>query len=145
MTRRQLLSRLDTVRIEEAIRAAERITTGEIRVSVAGLFWGDPRRVAESAFARLGMSATRDRNAVLVLVAPWHRRTVIVGDIGIAARVGSGFWDETIAITAEAFKAGRYTEGITSAIDTIARALAAHFPNSQVSNPDELDNAIDVT
>ena len=61
---------IDAGRIEEAIRRAERRTSGEIRVSVSRFFWGDVHRVADRAFARLGMSATRQRNGVLFFIVP---------------------------------------------------------------------------
>ena len=59
-TRRALLRAIDAPRVQRAIAAAERRTSGEIRVSVSPFFWGDVRHVAERAFERLGMTATRD-------------------------------------------------------------------------------------
>ena len=38
-------------------------------------FWGDARASAERAFRRLGMTATRARNGVLIFVAPRRRRS----------------------------------------------------------------------
>ena len=48
---------IDKDRIKQAIQKAERRTSGEIRVSVSPLFWGDVRKAAEKAFERLGMTA----------------------------------------------------------------------------------------
>ena len=67
MTRGKVLRIIDNDRIREAIRRAEKRTSGEIRVSVSSLFWGDVRKAAERAFARMGMTATRERNAGVVL------------------------------------------------------------------------------
>ena len=56
-------------------------------------FWGDVRRAAERAFARLRIDRTREHNGVLIFVAPWRRRFAILGDEGIHRRVEDGFWD----------------------------------------------------
>ena len=54
MTRGKLIRSIDSNRIQEAIRQAEKRTSGEIRVSVSPLFWGDVRKAAEKAFERHG-------------------------------------------------------------------------------------------
>ena len=55
MSRKSLRKCVDQARVVEAIRAAERVTSGEIRVSVAHFFWGDVEKTAGKAFHRLGM------------------------------------------------------------------------------------------
>ena len=143
MTKRRLLARLDTARIERAIADVERRTRVELRVSIAGLFWGSPQRLAERAFTRLGMSATRDRNAVLLVLAPWRRRLVVLGDEGLRSRVEDSFWGAVVAAAAAELAAGRFTEGVLAAVETVGRALATHFPAAAGANPDELPNQID--
>ena len=117
MTRRRLLAQLDRARVEAAIAEAEQRSTGEIRVSIAGLFWGPSRWLAERAFGRLGMAETRDRNGVLLLVLPWRRQLVILGDQGIDGRVPAGFWQQVVADAAIQLRAGRFTEGLCGAVD----------------------------
>jgi uncharacterized membrane protein len=145
VTKRGLVRRLDRARIEAAIAEAERRTTGEIRVSVAGLFWGSSRRFAERAFRRLGMTATRARNGVLILVLPWRRQLVVLGDSGIDQVVGQPFWDEVVAKASTALREGRFTEGLLEAVTSVGRALAAHFPAAAPgeANPNELPDTID--
>ena len=47
---------IDLDAVEQAIRAAEQRTSGEIRVAIArSWFWGDARASAERAFRRMGM------------------------------------------------------------------------------------------
>ena len=41
MNRRSLRKCVDQARVVEAIQEAERVTSGEIRVSVAPFFWGN--------------------------------------------------------------------------------------------------------
>lgn len=142
MQRRKLLQSIDAERVRRAIVAAERGTTGEIRVSVATFFWGSVRRNAERAFARLGMARTRERNGVLFFVVPSRRRFTVLGDEGIHARVGDDFWAAVSrALTAD-FRKGDFTEGLLRGIEEVGRRLAEHFP-AGAENPNELPDALD--
>jgi uncharacterized membrane protein len=143
VTRRRLLAQLDRVRVEAAIAEAERATTGEIRVSIAGLFWGPSRWLAERAFRRLGMHQTRDRNGVLLLVLPWRRQLVIRGDEGIDQHVPTGFWQRVVADAAIQLRAGNLTDGLCGAVAAVGRVLTEQFPaRAGEANPDELPNQI---
>jgi uncharacterized membrane protein len=142
MTRRSILARLDTRQVEAAIARAERAAAIELRVSVAGLFWGSPQRLAERAFARMGMTATRGRNGLLLLIAPWRRRVVILADRGITDKVSSGLWSGTVEGLTGAFRQGRFTEGLVAALDQLGAALAADFPplpGDANELPDQID------
>jgi uncharacterized membrane protein len=143
-SRRRLLHRLDIPRIEEALRAAERRTSGEIRVSVAPFFWGSVRRAAETAFVRLGMTETRQRNGVLFFVVPARRRFVVLGDEGIHARVGPDFWESVAARVAEAFHAGDFTGGLVRGITAVGEQLSAHFPYQPGEDINELPDTVDM-
>jgi len=142
--RRALLRTLDVSAIEQAIRQAEKRTTAELRVSIAGYFRGDPRRLAERAFRRLRMDATRDRNGVLIFIAPARRQVVVLGDSGIDGHVGQAFWSDVAAQLALAVRSGHATAGLLQAIRTVADELARHFPAGTGANADELPNAIDL-
>jgi uncharacterized membrane protein len=128
MTRRSLLARLDAPRVEAAIARAERTAAVELRVSVAGLFWGAPQRVAERAFARMGMTGTRGRNGLLLFIAPWRRRVVVLADRGITEKVAATLWSGTVETITAAFRQERFTDGLVAAIDALAAALAPHLP-----------------
>ena len=143
MTRKALLRAIDAPRIQEAIRNAERKTSGEIRVSVSRFFWGDVRRVAESAFARLGMQATRHRNAVLIFIVPSRRQFVVLGDEGIYAKVGQEFWERVAAAISEHLRAGDFTRGIVQGIESVGEQLAAHFPFDPATDFNELADDVD--
>ena len=146
VSRRTFLRSLDTAAVEQAIARAETRTSGEIRVSIAGFFVGNARRVAEGAFRRLGMHATRDRNGVLLLIAPARRQVVVLGDEGIHAQVGDAFWTEIAARVGTRFREGRFTQGVVEAVDAIGEALARHFPADADAggNPNELPDTIDI-
>ena len=143
LTCKALLRTIDSPRIEEAIRQAERRTSGEIRVSVSRFFWGDVRRVADRAFARLGMTATRQRNGVLFFVVPTRRRFVVLGDQGIHAKVGPEFWERVAAAVSEHFRNGDFTLGLVRGIETVGEQLALHFPFDPATDANELSEEID--
>jgi uncharacterized membrane protein len=142
-TRRKLLAAVDAERVREAIAEAERRTSGEIRVSVASFFWGDVRRVAERAFDRLGLTRTKERNAVFFFVVPARRRFVILGDEGIHSKVGPEFWDRVVAAVSERFRVKDFTGGLVQGIETVGRELAAHFPYDAATDRNELPDDVD--
>ncbi|HEX5752121.1 MAG TPA: TPM domain-containing protein [Archangium sp.] len=144
MTRRQILQRMELPRVEEALRAAERRSSGEIRVSLVPFFWGDVRRAAERAFHRLGMTATRERNGVLIFVVPARRRFAIIGDEGIHARVGQDFWEHVSRLLARHFQAGDFTTGLVEGIREIGERLAVHFPSAGPRDENELPDEVDL-
>jgi uncharacterized membrane protein len=145
VTRRTFLQSLDTSAVERAIARAETRTTGEIRVSIAGFFVGSGRHLAERAFQRLGLHAARDRNGVLLLIAPARRQVVVLGDAAIHAQVGDAFWTEIAARVGTRFREGHFTQGVVEAVDAIGDALARHFPaGADAGNPNELPDTLDV-
>jgi uncharacterized membrane protein len=143
MTRRQLLRTIDQSSVKEAIEKAERRTSGEIRVSVAPLFWGNVRKTAEKAFTRLGMTRTRDRNGVLFFVVPSRRKFAVLGDQGIHEKVGQEFWNHIASVLSEKFHDGDFTAGLVNAIDAVGEQLATHFPYDASRDRNELSNEVD--
>ena len=143
MTKAQLIRSVDGARIEQAIRRAEKKSSGEIRVSVTPFFWGSVRKAAEQAFDRLNLTQTTARNGVLIFVVPARKQFVILGDVGIQEKVGDAFWDRVRDGMQQSFREGKFTEGLERGIDEVGRALAEHFPPG--ANPDELPNAVEFT
>lgn len=143
MSRRGLRRRVDGEKIKAAIAAAERRTSGEIRVSVSRFFWGPVRPIAERAFRRLGMAATRDRNGILFFIVPSRRRFVVLGDEGIHARVGQEFWDRLAAAVSGDFRKGDFTAGLLRGIAEAGDRLAGHFPFDPATDRNELPDDVD--
>ena len=143
MSRGKLLRSIDPDRIQEAIRQAEKRTSGEIRVSVSSLIWGDVRKAAEKAFVRMGMTATKERNAVLFLVVPARRKFVVLGDTGIHQKVGQEFWHHIVQLVSHSFRQANFTDGLVRAIAAVGEALAAHFPRDAARGSDQLPNDVD--
>lgn len=134
---------LDDERIVAAIQAAELRSRGEIRVHVAEGLVMDVRHAARVDFERLGMAATRERNGVLILVAPESQALAVLGDRGIDEKCPAGFWDAVVASMSEDFRAGRFTEGIVTAVTRVGDELARHFPRRPgEADRDELPNAV---
>jgi uncharacterized membrane protein len=142
LSRRSLMRRMDVKRIEDALRAAEKRTSGEIRVSVSPFFWGSVRKAAERAFARMGMTATKERNGVLIFVVPARRRFVVLGDEGIHAKVGQAFWEKIAAALSAKFRSGEFTGGLVDAIAVVGEELAKDFPRAE-ADVNELPDRVD--
>ena len=142
MTRRQLLKRIDSARIEEAIRSAERQTSGEICVSVAPFFWGNVTNAAKKAFERMGISRTSARTGVLFFVVPSRRKFVVLGDSGIHEKVGDIFWNKVVGAVAERFRVGDFTYGLVKGIEQVGEQLSAHFPYDSETDVNELPDSV---
>lgn len=144
MTNEEFLAQLDQPRIVEAIRHAESLTSGEIRVHVQPKTFGiDIKTVAERTFERLGMTKTALRNGVLLFIATEAQKFYICGDRGIDDKVPAGFWDVVAANLTARFKAGEFTEGIIEAIHAAGEHLATYFPRAE-GDVNELSDDINV-
>jgi uncharacterized membrane protein len=143
-TRNSVRKLIDVDRVRQAIEAAERRTSGEIRVSVAPWFWGSVDAAADKAFVRLGMNQTRAQNGVLFFVVPSRRRFVVRGDAGIHARVGQSFWDDLAGNMSAYFRRGELTAGLLFAVDAAADQLARYFPNEGDGDANELPDDVDL-
>jgi uncharacterized membrane protein len=137
-----VFSKFDSDRIVAAIAAAEKKTSGEIRVHVTRRV---PRNLEERAMARfhkLGMTRTAERNGVLIYIAPRARKFRILGDTAIHEKCGDDFWKETAAGMEQLFRKGELTEGVVGAVTSVGEVLARHFPRRE-KDRDELPNQID--
>ncbi len=143
MSRRSLKRCVDEARVKAAILAAERASSGEIRVSIASFFWGDVEKVARKAFVRLGMDRTAQRNGVLIFLVPSRKRFVVLGDDGIHAKVGQDFWDDLVGSLSEHFKRAEFTEGLVAGITRVGERLAEHFPWAGDRDRNELSDDVD--
>ena len=128
--------------IDAAIRAAERMTSGELRVFISQQSITDPVVAAQQEFTRLGMENTRDRNAVLIYLAPGPRRFAVIGDTGVHARCGDAFWQELTRSMTAHFRAAEFTEGIVQGVKRAGELLAKHFPRRPDDNNELPDRVI---
>ena len=135
------LFRLKSKQLVAAIAEAESHTSGEIRIYITHKKCADPMAAAKVQFEKLGMTGTAHRNGVLFFVAPRSRNFAILGDSGVHAKCGDGFWQELAALMSAAFKEGRLTEGLVHTIQRAGTLLAEHFPK-QEDDRNELPNEI---
>ena len=142
MRTKDFLHKLQHDRIVRAIAAAEKKTSGEIRVFVQHGEIDDPVAAARKQFEQLGMTATRDRNAVLIFVAPRSQKFAVIGDEGIHRRCGDGYWAELIARMRINFQADNFTDAIVHGIAQTGDLLAEHFPR-RPDDRNELPDAVE--
>ena len=119
---------LDEKRIVAAIAAAESRSRGEIRVHVADGPVEDVEREGAATFERLGMTATAERNGVLLFVAPESQRFAVLGDTAIHDQCGAEFWSQVAEAMATHFRSSGFTDGIVKGVEAVGAALERHFP-----------------
>jgi len=142
MRTREFLSNLEHDRIVQTIRDAESKTSGEIRVFIQrGKLNTDPLIFAQKKFQHLAMHKTRERNAVLIFVAPRAHKFAVVGDQAIHERCGEEFWQRVVDGMRVHFQNERFSHALIEAVNEVGKALAAHFPRMSV-NANELPDEI---
>lgn len=129
----------EEVRIVEAIREAEKNTSGEIRIHVENNLQQPPLAEALQVFKELEMHKTAARNGVLILLAPAQKGYAILGDEGIHAKVGSDFWQEEKELMHSFFARGAYADGLIAAVQQVGEKLKAFFPY-QTDDANELSD-----
>ncbi len=144
-TRRALPSAV-LERLRARVAASERHHSGEIRICVeAGLplsyLWrgASARDRAITMFGKLRVWDTEHNNGVLVYLLLAEHAIEIVADRGLNRHVSADDWARIVAGMRDAFRARRYEEGLTAAVDAVDALLARHFPLAPAqANPNEL-------
>ncbi|NER14896.1 TPM domain-containing protein [Leptobacterium flavescens] len=122
------LSAKEEQEIVEAIRIAERNTSGEIRVHIEKSTSKDHMEHAMEIFHWLKMDNTKDANGVLIYVAVEDRAFVIYGDKGINEVVPENFWNSTRDVIASHFRKGDFKTGLVEGVIKAGEQLQEHFP-----------------
>ena len=130
MKPRDFLKQLDEANVVRAIQEAEGRTSGEVRVFVTSEAIAGDDALADAAdrFEKLGLAATRERNAVLLYFAPRSHHLAIIGDQGVHEKFGDALWQEIVASIQEKLRRGNVTEAVADGIAIVGKALAQHFP-----------------
>lgn len=142
MKPRDFIERLRDNDIVEAIRAAEKKTSGEIRVFISRKPVEAPVSVAQEHFLGMGMHKTRERNAVLIFVAPRSHKFAIIGDVAVHQKCGDEFWRLLAEEMSGHFKKADFHQGLVHAISKAGQLLAQHFPR-RPDDQNELPDAIE--
>jgi uncharacterized membrane protein len=138
----EFLSEQEEQEVIDAIRTAEKNTSGEIRVHIEATSKIDPYKRALELFNFLKMNNTKEENAVLIYVAVNDKKFVIYGDKGIDAVVPGDFWNTTKDLMQSHFKEGHYKQGIIEGVLKAGHELKVHFPFQIDTDENELSNEI---
>ena len=125
----------------EAIKIAEKNTSGEIRVHIEKTSKTPPMERAKEVFYSLKMDKTAQRNGVLFYIAVESKKFAILGDEGINDLVPKDFWDTEKELVLSHFKKGEFTKGLELAIIEVGKKLVTFFPyqsNDINELPDEI-------
>ena len=138
----ELFTKEEESAIVAAIGAAEKHTSGEIRVHIEASRKGkETIDRAVEVFQELKMHQTQARNGVLFYLAYEDHAFSIFGDQGINEKVPPGFWDSTRDLMQEAFRRSAFAEGLIAGIGEAGRALKDYFPYES-NDKNELDDSI---
>jgi uncharacterized membrane protein len=139
-------------RLEGYVTASEARHSGEIRICVeAGMpssyLWRDatPRERAIAMFGKLRVWDTEHNNGVLIYLLLAENAIELVADRGLNAKVSATQWQAITQRMAAAFKAQKFEDGLTQALQEVSSLLVQHFPlhEGQVRS-NGLPNAPDV-
>ena len=112
-----------------AIRAAEKRTSGEIRMFIESrCSYVDPVDRAIEVFFGLKMDKTEDRNGVVLYIAMKDHQLAVFGDKGIHEKVGTEFWNKEVNKMLSSFSRENYKDGIVQIVTEIGDALVSNFP-----------------
>lgn len=139
----EFLSASEREHVINAIKEAERQTSGEVRVYIESRCrFVDPLDRAAELFWSLKMDQTEQRNGVLIYVAVKDHQMAVLGDEGIHKKVGDAFWNEEVKKMREHFKQQHYMDALVLVIRDIGVALHQHFPFYQEKDKNELPDDI---
>ncbi|MFD2696556.1 TPM domain-containing protein [Mesonia sediminis] len=137
----QLFTQQDENEIINAIKAAEKNTSGEIRVHLESKCKGPAFERAKEVFEKLEMHQTEQKNGVLFYVALEDHLFYILGDQGINDRVEANFWESTKELVIEYFKKAEFKQGLIAGILKAGEQLQNYFPY-QADDVNELSDEI---
>jgi uncharacterized membrane protein len=123
----------ELLRITNKIREYEKLTSGEICVSIREhktlLQWRKTvAELAKKEFARLGIGKTRDKTGVLIYILLEKRQFFILADSAINNQVGENTWHNIKDGMQEFFIMGKFSKGILFGVEETGKVLAQHFP-----------------
>ena len=139
--KKQIFTAEQKEQIVGAIREAEKVTSGQIKVHLEAKCSKDALERAVEVFHHLGIHKTRQHNGVLIYIAWRDQKFAIIGDSGINSVVPANFWDGTKEVMKGHFAKGGFLEGILFAINETGSHLEQYFP-PQADGKNELSDEI---
>ena len=138
------LTSIQEQEIIEAIRLAEKDTSGEIRVHLEKNSEKDDLERAKEVFCFLKMDETKQQNGVLFYVAVEDRTFCVIGDKGINEVVSDSFWNTVKNTVIDEFKKENFVEGLKKGILETGSKLKHFFPY-QKNDKNELPDSISLS
>lgn len=123
-----IFSDADLEAISGAVKAFEKLTSGEIVISFNTTSNGQPYKTAKRIFKKAKLHQTAERNATLIVLFLAEKKFAVYGDAGIHEKVPQGFWDETISEMRRHFAEGKMLDGLLVGIKELGENLAKYFP-----------------
>ena len=124
--------------IEQTVRQSEATHGGQIRFAVepaleiAALLRGQSaRQRAIEVFSQLKVWDTEHNNGVLIYLLLADSDVEIVADRGIHARLGNEGWESICREMEQAFRQGRFEEGVIAGIKAVGGHMQRHYPSRQ--------------
>jgi uncharacterized membrane protein len=129
----QFISDDELLRITNKIKEYEKLTAGEICVSIKEkkTFFQKRKTVGDLAkqeFARLGIGKTRDKTGILIYMILEERQFYILADSAINNKVTGNTWHKIKDSMQEYFLKGMFAKGIIHGVEETGKVLAEHFP-----------------
>lgn len=140
-TARRFFNQREQDGLVEAISKAELTTSGEIRIHLENVCFGNELKRAQRVFRALNMHKTQDRNGVLIYIATLSKKIAIVGDEGIHQKLGNEFWQKVVTQLMQKFKENQKAEALGDCILECGQQLSSFFPRRN-DDKNELTNAI---
>ena len=141
--KKEFFSAKDKEQIVEAIRMAERETSGEIRIYVESKnAYVDAIDRAAEIFFKLKMQNTEHRNAVLLYIAMDHQELALFADEGIYQKAGADYWNAAVKNMLAQFTKDNISNGIEQCIAQIGQTLKEKFPYNPTEDKNELPDEI---
>ena len=135
----------DFLRISKKIKEMEKITSGEIRVSLKerkpNFSKKSTQQLAEEEFYKLGMNETRDKTGIIIYVLLKEQKFYILADSGINEKVEQSTWDKVRDEMQTHFKIGNFGKGVVIGVEKVGNILAEHFP-IKFDDTNELSNKV---
>ena len=141
--KRVFFSPEDQAQIVEAIRRAEKETSGEIRIYVESRnAMVDALDRAKEIFFKLKMQQTEERNAVLLYIAMDDHELALFADEGIYQRAGRKYWNDAVKDMLASISKENISNGIEQCIGQIGSTLKKEFPFQNNTDKNELPDDI---
>jgi len=130
-------------RVRDAVRDAEKRTSGEIRVHLDVAIMDDVLDHAAWIFRQLGMDRTRERNGVLLYVSVPGRKLAVIGDEAIHAKLGDSYWHGVLDTVLAHFRQDRFCDGLCAGVHLLGEKLREHFPYERTDS-NELSDEVSI-